>query len=31
LFAPSTGFFLLFCAQLAHIYFGGVVLGCGWP
>jgi hypothetical protein len=27
LFAPSTGFFLLFYAQLAHLFFGGVVLG----
>src|SRR5829696_7220672 len=27
LFAPSTGFFLLFCAQLAHLLCGGVVLG----
>jgi hypothetical protein len=36
LFAPSAGFFLLFHAQLAHLFFGGVVLrgvgghwGCG--
>src|SRR5918912_1570312 len=36
LFAPSTGFFLVFCAQLAHLLCGGVVLGCvgthrWWP
>src|ERR687896_100945 len=27
LFASSTGIFLLFCAQLAHLFLGGVVLG----
>ena len=27
LFSPSTGIFLLFCAQLAHLFLGGVVLG----
>src|SRR5918998_2536827 len=36
LFAPSTGFLLLFCAQLAHLFLGGVVFGCvgahrRWP
>ena len=27
LFAPSTGFLLLFCAQFADLFLGGVVLG----
>ena len=27
LFASSTGIFLLFCAQLADLFLGGVVLG----
>src|SRR5215212_8130872 len=27
LFAPSTGFLLLLCAQLADFFLGGVVLG----
>src|ERR671917_2640616 len=36
LFASSTGFLLLSCAQLAHLFLGGVVLGCvgthrRWP
>jgi hypothetical protein len=26
LFAPPTGFFLLLCAQLADLFFGGVAL-----